>query len=199
MRQRLETRGWVHGALCKAAGGPTHPGSWLPQVGSRASLSCFIRGLNHLSRGVHFSLGLLGIIRANVHIRTVIDILSWWHSTRREISLQLSLPAKGSRAALGVPHREAGKVLEALSQQAKTKLPQAKRKQKKGKNNVIKQISHSALVVLRQACVFFHCSCKALGPAWEASVSVRLLAGLRFGVWAGIEELEATMAGSWQS
>lgn len=36
----------------------------------------------------------------------------------------------------------------------KTFLGQTK-KQKKGKNNVIKQISHSALVVFRQACVCF--------------------------------------------
>lgn len=94
---------------------------------------------------------------------------------------QSSYPARGLSAEL--LRAMVGKVLGALSQQEKktNNFPEAERKQKKGKNNVIKQISHSALMVFRQACVCFSTSVvRCWVQFWKISVSVSLLARLLF-------------------
>lgn len=70
--------------------------------------------------------------------------------------VQSSYPARGWSAELYVPWWESGESPGAFeSTRKKQNFPEAERKQKKGKNNVIKQISHSVLLVFRQACGCF--------------------------------------------
>lgn len=94
---------------------------------------------------------------------SVIDILVAVAPCREIMLAQSSNPAGGlSAELLSTMVRKVGKVLRPLSQQEKKtnhqNFPEAERTQKKGKNNVIKQISHSALMVFRQACVCFSTS-----------------------------------------
>lgn len=75
-----------------------------------------------------------------------------------------------------------GESLAAFEPTSKNKtFPRQRENIRKGKNNVIKQISHLALVVFRQVCVCFSTTVEIHWVwFWKPSISVSLLARLLF-------------------